>query len=263
MKKFRKWIVVVATVLALTLILGACSAGTSNSGSKAEKTIKIATTGVSFPGSFKEKGTLKGFDVDLAKKIAQRLGYKVKWVNTDFDGLFGQLDSGKVDLIASNVTVTPERSQKYYFSKPYGYFNASVVVKKNSKLEILHDLKNKTVAATIGSNNIAIMKKYDSSIKIKTFEDRDAAVGAVINGQVDGYANSAPILKALIEQKKLPLKVLKGSAEQDHIAFTFSKTEKGKRLQKQFNNELIKLKQNGQASKISEKYFGGEDVTHK
>lgn len=247
-----------AILFTAVLILSGCA---NSSASNKSKTIEVATTGVSFPGSYKENNQLKGFDVDVAKAAAKKIGYKVKFKTTSFDGLFGQLTSGKVDAIASNITVTPERKRQFYFSDPYGYFNSSVTVSKKSPLTSLNQLKNKTIAATVGSVQIQQLKKLGFPVKVKTYDDREGALNAVINRQTNGYSNARAILASVIDQKKLPLKILKGDFAPEKIAITFNKDSQGKQLQKKFNKAIKELQKDGTISKLSKKYFSGIDVS--
>lgn len=258
MKK-KRLLVYLTLLLAVAFVLTGCGSQASSK----NKMIRIVTTGVSFPGSYKENNQLKGFDVDVAKAAAKKIGYKVKFKTTSFDGLFGQLQSGKVDAIASNITVTPERQRQFYFSKPYGYFKSTVAVSKKSPIKTLKQLKNKTIAATVGSIQIQLLKKLSFPTKTKTYDDREGALNAVINRQTDGYSNSRAILAAVIDQKKLPLKLVKGDFDSEGIAITFNKDSQGKQLQKKFNKAIDELQRDGTIAKLSKKYFSGIDVSHK
>ncbi|MCH4009525.1 transporter substrate-binding domain-containing protein [Companilactobacillus sp.] len=250
--------------LAIIFTLGIVLTGCSNKASgDTDKTIKIVTTGVSFPGSYKENNQLKGFDVEVAKAAAKKIGYKVQFTTTSFDGLFGQLQSGKVDAIASNVTVTPEREKQFYFSKPYGYFSSAVAVNKSADINDIKDLKGKTIAATVGSIQVQQMKDLGIDVKAKTYDDREGAMNAVINKQTDGYSNAKPILAAVIKQKNLPLKIVKGEFSPSTIAITFNKDSNGKELQKKFNKAIDELQADGTISKLSKEYFAGIDVSSK
>lgn len=259
MRKGIKWLVTLVACIGLVGTLAGCS----SSKAQKTKTIKIATTGVSFPGSYKHNGKLTGFDVAVARAAAKEMGYKVEFKTSSFDGLFGQLSSGKVDAIASNITITPERQKQYYFSEPYGYFKMGVAVSKQSDLTSVSQLSGKTIAATVGSNQIDQLKAYNSSIKTRTFDDREQALNAAANQQTDGYGNSKAILASDIKQKNLNLKILKGSFAESNIAFTFTHDKAGKKYQKQFDKALKKLQQDGTISKLSKKFFDGVDVSKK
>lgn len=249
-----------AILFTVALVLTGCS---NQASGDTDKTITVATTGVSFPGSYKENNKLKGFDVDVARAAAKKMGYKIKFTTTSFDGLFGQLQSGKADAIVSNVTVTPKREKTFYFSKPYGYFSSSVAVSDKSDLKSLDDLKNKTVAATVGSIQVQQMKDIGIPVKAKTYDDREGAMNAVINQQTDGYSNARPILAAVIKQKNLPLKLLKDEFAPSTIAAVFNKDDQGKDLQKKFNKAIDELQKDGTIAKISKKYYANIDVSHK
>lgn len=92
----------------LLVVLAACGNGTSSNG---EKVLRVGATGQSFPNSFKEGDKLVGYDVEVLEAVAKNLGYKVEWTLTDFSGLMGQMEAGKLDTIANNVAVTDERKK--------------------------------------------------------------------------------------------------------------------------------------------------------
>lgn len=119
------------------------------------------------------------------------MGDKVKFkVVGDIPSLFGELDKGSIDTIANSVTVLPEREKKYSFSPVYSYYPAQIAVKKDSKYKTIKDLEGKTVSATVGSSNIDLLQKYDSKIKIKKYDDRNAVFTDANNGTVAGVLNS-------------------------------------------------------------------------
>ncbi len=255
---------VVALVLVVVAYLGYQSVnGGSDSSSNSDKVLRVATTGVSFPGSYKDsKGQLTGFDVEVTKAVAKKIGYKTKFTTTSFDGLLGLLSSKKVDVVASSIAITDERKQSYDFSTPYATFQYGVVTKSDSQLTSVDDLDNATLAATVGSNQIKVLKKFNDSININTYDDREAALSAVTNGKVDGYSNSKTILAAVIKQKKLDLKILDGDIGKENIAIAFNKGQ-NKDLQKKVNKALDELEKDGTISKLSKKFFSNIDASYK
>ena len=256
-----------ALSLLMVVLLSACGNSDKEQATevdaKQEKTLKVGSTGQSFPNGYKDNGKLTGFDVELTELIAKNLGYKVEWVTTDFSGLMGQLDSGKLDTVANAVAMTEERQQKFDFTEPYSYYGAQIVTStKNEAIKTLDDLKGKTVSGVLGSNNLANLQKYDSKgeIEIRTYETRDGAMQDAINNRVEGYINSRPILLAEIKKNDLPLKLVGDPVAFESVGYPFAKTEKGEEIQAEFTKEIKKLKEDGTLATLSEKYFG-EDIT--
>ena len=119
--------------LMLALMLTACTAlaedvdQLSDIQSKGE--IVVATEGAWAPWTYHdENGTLVGFDVEVAQAIAAKLGVTATFAETEWDGIFAGLDSGRYDIAANGVEVTEERARKYDFSTPYGYIRTALIV---------------------------------------------------------------------------------------------------------------------------------------
>lgn len=263
MKKFS--LAIMSALLLSLTVVGCGNANTNNNAEKEEKVIRVGATGQSFPNAYKENEKLVGYDVEVIETIAKDLGYKVQWTTMDFAGAMGQLDQGKLDTVANSVAVTEERKEKYNFTDAYSYAGAQIVTSKdNTDINTLEDLKGKTISGVAGSNNVKIVNGYfkNGEVTVRTYETRDGAMNDAISNRVDGYVNSRGVLAAEIAKKNLPLKFVGDPLNFEEVAFPFVKNEKGEELQKQFNEELKKLKEDGTLKKISEKYFN-EDITVK
>lgn len=103
--------------LALTVSVGLLSACGSNTASEKtnEKVVKVGTSAGRSPFIFKEGEKVKGFDAEIIEAAAKKAGYKVEWNVSDFEGLFGLLDSGRIDTIANELSVSPERKRNMIF----------------------------------------------------------------------------------------------------------------------------------------------------
>jgi putative S-methylcysteine transport system substrate-binding protein len=256
--------------MALLLFLAACGGTNEQSNdsgnsekSEEKKVIRAGSTAQSYPNGYEEDGKLIGFDVEVFEKVAANLGYEVEWVKSDFAGLMGQLETGKINTVANFVAVTAERKEKYNFSEPYAYAGAIIVTHKDNDFDSLEDLKGKTVSGVLGSNNVKNLQNFDPEIIPKTYETRDGAMNDAINKRVDGYVNSKSSLIAEIAKGDLPLKFVGDPFVYEDIAFPFVKTEEGEKLSKEFNTEIQKLREDGTLTELSKKYFSGEDITVK
>ncbi|WP_208458500.1 transporter substrate-binding domain-containing protein, partial [Burkholderia vietnamiensis] len=101
-----------------------------------------------------------GVDIELAKKIAKDNHLKLKIINMQFDSLLGALKTGKIDIIISGMTTTPEREKEVSFTKPYMMTNNIMLVKKNEKnhLKSISDFKDKKIAVQKGTDQEKIAK---------------------------------------------------------------------------------------------------------
>ncbi|MFT8319733.1 MAG: transporter substrate-binding domain-containing protein [Bacillus sp. (in: firmicutes)] len=249
--------------MAVMLLLAACGNANEESGNSKKKVLRVGSTAQSYPNGYEKDGKLVGYDVEVFEKIAANLGYDVKWVKTDFAGLMGQLETGKIETIANFVAVTKERKEKYNFSEPYAYAGVTIVTNKDNDYDSLDDLKGKTVSGVLGSNNVVNLQNFNPEIIAKTYETRDGAMNDAINKRVDGYVNAKSSLIAEIEKGDLPLKFVGEPFVYEDVSFPFAKNEEGEKLSEAFNAEIEKLREDGTLTELSKKYFSGEDITVK
>lgn len=246
------------SALAVPALLGLSACG-GDEGQKTGSggTIRAGSTGQSFPNSYQEKGKLIGYDVEVLEAIAKNLGSEVKWTNADFSGLMGQLEANKLETVANAVAMTDERQDEYDFTDPYTYVGAAIVTTEDQKdIDELDDLKGKSVAGVLGSNNTEQLKtwakKNKVDVKIRTYETRDGAMQDLLAGRVQGYVNSNGILLAEKKRTDNPLKFVGDPIAYESVGFPF---KKGSKFVDTFNEQLKKLADDGTLTELSKKYF--------
>lgn len=234
---------------------------TSSSLLAQEGPLKVGMSGQYYPFTFVEQDQLKGFDVDVMKAIGEEMGLEVQFETANFSGLMGMLESGRIDTVANQITITEERKKAYIFSEPYVYDGAQVVTKKgNTEIRGVEDLKGKTVAVNLGSNFEDLLKElpYADQINIKTYEsnlERDTALG-----RVDAFVMDRVSASQVIKEKPLPLELAGPTFSQITNAYPFRDTEAGRALRDQVNQALANLRDDGTLAAISERWFG-TDIT--
>jgi len=257
MNKLLKSLTFFALGALLVAAAGCGSSNTEKKTEKSEKVIKAGATFQSYPDSFIENGKNTGYDVELLELVAKNLEYKVEWTKTDFAGLIGQLDSGKIDTVANNVSITPARKEKYLFSAPFLYEGTQLATHKDfANIKEPKDLFGKNVSAVAGSNHIKVTKEAYPQITVRPYENRDSAMNDLKNKRVEGYVNSRNVLIATIKKANLPFVLVGDYYTIRPSAYPFLKNDKNKKLVKEINSEIEKLRKDGTIKKLSLKYYG-------
>lgn len=233
-------------------------------GTTSAETIRVGMSGGYFPFTFVEQDQLKGFEVDFMNALAKETGDEIEFTTMSFSGLVGALESGRIDTIANQITMTPEREAKFMFTQPYVYDGAQVVVRKGNEGEIngVEGLKGKTVAVNVGSNFEQLLRElpYAGEIDIRTYEsniEQDTALG-----RVDAFVMDRVSASQVIKEKGLPLALAGKPFSEIRNALPFRNDEKGKALRDKLDQAITKLKENGSLAQISQKWLG-LDVTQK
>ncbi len=255
-------------ISSLVLVLAAC--GTSdksdNAGADLYKEVKksgelkIGTEGTYPPFTFNKGGKLTGFDVDIAREVAKRLGVKPVFVQTQWDSLFAGLNAKRFDVIANEVGIRKDRQKKYDFSDPYISSAAVLVTAKNNKdIKDFKDLKGKKAAQSLTSNYRKIAE--DNGADIVGIEGLTQSMDLITQGRVDATVNDKlAILDYLNRKPNSAVKIVKEEKDSAESAFLFRKDSD--KLVKEVNKALADMKKDGTYDKISKKWFG-EDVSPK
>lgn len=231
--------------------------------SPSDRPLRVGMSGGYFPFTFVEQDTLKGFEVDVMNAVSDHLGREVQFVTANFSGLFGMLESGRIDTIANQITITDERQAKYLFSQPYVYDGAQVVTKRgNQEIEGVEDLRGKTVAVNLGSNYEALLRElpYADEIDIRTYDrniEQDTALG-----RVDAFVMDRVSASQVIKEKPLPLELAGQPFSEIRNALPFRDDQAGRKLRDRIDAALSELKENGTLSEISQRWFG-TDITRR
>lgn len=229
----------------------------------ANQEVKVGMSGTYFPFTFQKMDKLQGFEVDLWNEIGKRNSYDVKFVTANFSGLFGLLETGRIDTISNQVSITDARKAKYLFSEPYVVDGVQITVRKgNDSIHGIEDLAGKTVAVNLGSNFEQVLRSYDKDgkINIKTYDagiEQDVALG-----RSDAFVMDRLSALQIIKQTNLPLQLAGEPFETIENAWPFVNNEKGKQMQGEVNQALDAMRADGTLAKISEKWFGA-DITKK
>jgi polar amino acid transport system substrate-binding protein len=136
------------------------------------------------PFGFKDDaGKPSGYDVDLAKEAASRLGVKLTVVDTTSDNRIPNLTTNKVDVVFCNFTENTKRAQQIAFTDPYVVAGETLLVKKTAGIKTLANLSGKTVATVKGSTNTTAVKELNPKADVQEYDTSSAAVLAVKQGQ--------------------------------------------------------------------------------
>ncbi|MDP2575030.1 amino acid ABC transporter substrate-binding protein [Vibrio penaeicida] len=223
--------------------------------------VKVGMSGRYFPFTFVEKDVLQGFEVDLWDEIGKRNDYNVEYVTANFSGLFGLLETGRIDTISNQITMTDVRKAKYLFADPYVVDGAQITIRKgNDEIKGIADLAGKTVAVNLGSNFEQLLRDYDkdNKINIKTYDtgiEHDVALG-----RADAFIMDRLSALELIKKTGLPLELAGQPFETIQNAWPFVDNEAGRKLQKEVNAALKSMREDGTLKEISTKWFG-DDIT--
>lgn len=258
MKSIKK-IVSIAIVGVVTLSLFGCGSKTEQATTAStSKKITVASINDYPPLEFKKDGKLVGFDVELVKAIAQKEGLEIEWKEMKFDGIIPALQSKQIDVAVSGITIRDDRKKVVDFTNPYLQSGLSLIVKKDSTINKLEDLKGKTIAAKQGTTGLDKAKeladKYGAKVKI--LQDDTALYLDVETGNSDATINdfSGAAYKIKIDGDKSKLRLLgeKLTGEDYGIAVT----KGNKELVDKFNKGLQELKDSGEYKKLVDSYFG-------
>ncbi|MCD5348342.1 amino acid ABC transporter substrate-binding protein [Agromyces sp. H3Y2-19a] len=250
--------------------LAACSSGAPASSDDASGkgdeyglvtpgTLTVATEGTYKPFTYHEGGAgdLVGYDVEVAEAVADKLGLKVEFQETQWDAIFAGLDAGRFDVIANQVSINPEREESYLFSTPYTVSPSVVVVNEgDTSITSFDDLKGKTTAQSLTSNFYQLA--VDAGANVEAVEGWAQAVALLQQGRVDATVNDK--LTYLDYVKQTPDAKLAVAAETDPSESALAFTKDKAALVKAVDGALAELREEGVLAELGEKYFG-EDVS--
>jgi polar amino acid transport system substrate-binding protein len=206
--KNKLLIVLVVIIVMTSLVLISCTkASTSTETTAAEGSEKIDMSNVKTlkagvltvgsdctwaPMEFKEGDKIVGFDVDITKAIAEKLGIKLDYQNTAWDGMFPAVAAHKFDMVISSITITDDRKKEMDFSDPYYNADQSAIIKKDAGIDSAEKLNGKKIGVQIGTTGEIEAKKITSAT-IQTYDDIIMAFEDLQAGRVDAIICDSPV----------------------------------------------------------------------
>lgn len=175
-------------------------------------------------GYVDENGEYQGYDVYFAKRLAQDLGVKVNFISTEAANRIEYLQTGKVDIILANFTVTEERAQEVDFALPYMNVSLGVVSPNSNVIESLDDLgSDKQVIVISGTTAETYLMKNYPDIPLQKYDSYATAKNALENGNGAAWANDNTEVLAFAQQNKDFTVGIPTLGSQDKIAPAVSK----------------------------------------
>ncbi|HHV32129.1 MAG: transporter substrate-binding domain-containing protein [Ruminococcaceae bacterium] len=271
MKKGSKLAAIVLAV-AMAVSMGACSsAGTTAASSgassaaasttidkiKADGYITMSTNAEFEPFEYKDGDKVTGIDVEIAQKVADKLGVQLKVNDIAFDTLITELNSGKSNFVAAGMSVTEDRQKNVDFSDTYFDASQAIIVTKDSPIKLPSDLNGKKVGVQQGTTGDTYCTNEDgkNDIKVSSVERYNKGVDAVadlMNGKIDAVViDSFPATK-FVEKNSDKLVKLNDALTVEKYAIAVKKGDK--EMLDTINNVLSDMKSSGELDKIIEKY---------
>lgn len=260
MKKISTWLAVSCLLAATTLTVNNAIAQTSTLDTIKSRGELVLATGNYRPFEYTDdSGKMVGYDIDLAERIAQKLGVKLKVEDMQFTALIPSLQSGHADLAIAAMYINDERKKVVDFAQPYLKTGMVLVVKKdNTAISTTSDLKGLTVGAKAGATSEQIARDLagpGNGFTIKTYQDTSAQTLDLTAGRIDAGINdllnqlelnkvykNVKIVGKPFTEASLGIAVRKGDTE----------------LVDLINGVLNDMRQNGESDKLYQKWILGQ-----
>lgn len=258
----------IAVVLAVFMLASVLTMAVSAKGSddllktiQERGTIIVGLEGDWAPWSYvDENDELTGYDVEVAKAIADKLGMEIQIVPGEWDGLFAGMDAGRYDMVVNGVEVTEERADKYDFSTPYAYIRTALIVKgDNDSIKTFEDLKGKKTANSIASTYMNLAESYGATCYgVSTL---DETLTMVLQGRVDATLNAiVSFTDYMAQHPDSNLKVVATTEDASNVAIPMRKGDETASLREAVNKAIDELREDGTLSELSTRFFG-EDIS--
>jgi His/Glu/Gln/Arg/opine family amino acid ABC transporter permease subunit len=221
---------------------------------RAAGVLRVGTEGVYSPFSYHDPATgeLVGYDVDVARAVAEKLGVRAEFVETPWDSIFAALEANRFDIVANEVTINPERQAKYDLSQPYSVGEGVIVTRADDdSIKTLDDLKGKTTAQSSTSNWAQVAR--DAGADVEAVEGFTQAITLLNQGRVDAVVNdSIAVYAYLAETGDKSVKIAGQVGEKSEQGFA---ARKNSGLLPELNGALDDLRADGTLTEISQKYL--------
>lgn len=265
--KFRILITLAATLILGVFVLSGCSSTSANSKDNYSEIqtkgfVVVGLDDTFAPMGFKdEKGEVVGFDVDLAKEVFKRSNLEVKFQPIDWSMKETELTSGNVDVIWNGYTITDERKEKVAFTKPYLENRQVIVTLSSSNTKSKGDLKDKKLAAQNGSSAVDAINKEPEVVstlkngEIIILDTNNEAFMDLEAGRIDAVVADEILARYYISQRgKEKYAILEDDFGKEEYGIGIRKSDT--QLLSNIEKALDKMRKDGTAAEISEKWFG-------
>jgi len=256
-----KKIMSIVLMAMMILTLAGCGKGEGESAapgqgtSEGKKVIVMGTNAEFPPFEYREGEKVVGFDVEIAKKIAEKLGAELEIEDMSFDGLIPALEAGKIDFIVAGMSIMEDRKKNVDFSK--GYYTASQVIitlKDNTEIKGPEDLKNKTIGVQLGTTGDEEAQKVEGAQVIQ-FNAAYAAIMDLQNGKLDAVVLDYEPARNFASQND-KIQILPVELTQEEYAIAVKKGNK--ELVDAINAVLEEMKESGEYDSLVNEYFAKE-----
>lgn len=249
-------------ILSISLLLGLST--TALAGDAINEILKRGTLVVGMEAGYmpfevrSKTGDIIGFDVDMTKEMAKKMGVKIEFVNTNWDGIIPSLITKKFDMIASGMTVTQERNLKINFANPYISIGQTVLLRKGlaGKITSYAQLNNPKykIASKLGTTGEQAVKRMIPRATYISYETEQEGAMEVISGKVDAFVYDLPFNAIMASDK--------GKGTLIHLDQPFTFEPLGWAVRKGdhdfinwLNNFLFQIKNDGTYDRIYAKWF--------
>ncbi|WP_422397145.1 transporter substrate-binding domain-containing protein [Tetragenococcus halophilus] len=263
-------------IVLLLLLGGVLTACTNNEENSAEEDnswqnveeegqLTVATSGTLYPSSFyNDDNELVGYDVDVAKEVADRLDVDIEFEEYNVDGQISSLQNESTDFAANDFSLNSDREENFLLSSPIKYSFASLIVREedDSGIASLEDLEGKKAAGEPNTSYMRAAEQYGAELVTYDNATNEQYLTDVANGRTDTVVNDYYLQKMTTEAlPDVPVKILDDIYfNLDHNGFLFEKEHEA--LHEKVNEVLAEMKDDGTLKEISEEYFDA-DVSEK
>lgn len=246
------------SMLSVGLLTMGLLVGCGNKAEATKGTITMGTNAEFEPFEYRENGAeVTGFDVEIAKEIAKKLGKELVIEDMDFDTLLLALSNDKVDFVAAGLTANDERRTQVDFSDTYFRSKQMIIVSAdNTDIQTAEDLAGKKVGVQLGTTGDLYASMDETIDSVVQFKTGTLAVMDLKNGQVDAVVIDAEPAKKMTEGQS-DLKLLDAPFVEEEYAIAVKKGDAD--LAKAINETLEELKANGKYDELYKKYFDDGD----
>jgi polar amino acid transport system substrate-binding protein len=260
----KKFTLILALLVVLAMLIG-CSKNGSDRSMKDIKKKGAFVLGLddNFPpmGFRDPSGDIVGFDIDLAKEAAKRMGVKVELKPVAWDGIILSLNKKDIDVIWNGLTITDKRKEQIAFSKTYLENKQIIVVKGDSAIADKKALAGKVVGLQQGSSSEEALNSDAETAKslkeVRKFPDNVVALMDLSAGRVDAVVVDEIVGRYYIAKKPNEYKILTDNFGQESYGVGLRQTDKS--FLEALDKALDEIKKDGTGAEISKKWFG-EDI---